>query len=74
MQLLNGAESAYPNQPTNDSLFEPSFGLTKREYMATLCLQGILANANASGFRSAVATFAVEMADQLLAALEESAK
>ena len=48
-------------------------GLTKREYIAAKALQGIVANTS-TGYNSnvkATATFAVALADALLAELEK---
>ncbi len=52
--------------------FEKHLGLTKREYVAALCLQGMLA---ADAFKDApmpvITQFAVQYADSLLTALEQ---
>ena len=58
----NADESAYPRDPHGLTT-----GLTKREYIATATLQGLLASGCATG---KLAAFAVNMADDLLEALD----
>ena len=48
-------------------------GLTKREYLAVLALQGILANPNKDYMTRDAADYAIESADDLIAELNEEA-
>ncbi len=48
-------------------------GLTKREYIAAMCLQGILASGS-GGDKHVKIDAAIEYADVLLSELEEDAK
>lgn len=62
---FNGVHSAFPAQLSG--------GMTKRELLAALCLQGLLANPDLNGFRSKeeYASDAVAYADELLLALAQ---
>lgn len=49
-----------------------AIGLTKREYIAALAMQGLLANADWGGSYSNTAWAATYQADQLLSKLEDT--
>ena len=62
---FEGKQSAFPD--------EYGSGLTKREYFAGLAMQGLYAGDRDNGFDAeGVAAYAVQTADALLKALEES--
>jgi hypothetical protein len=76
---MNGNEPAFPS--FNDRGYTELPGLTKREWMAAMCLQGLLANVNIvsqidqladhsdRGFEKIAADNARSMADAMLAEL-----
>jgi hypothetical protein len=66
----NGNEPAWPIHPhfENGNYVPGSSGLTKREWMAAMCLQGLLARNHSSGQTNNV-EWAVNYADALLAEL-----
>lgn len=73
--MNNANEPAFPCGPDG---YEPDWGMTKREFISAMCLQGILsnyaANSNPGDTKSAHendVSVAVMYADALLAALEE---
>lgn len=58
-----------PAFPTNARMYDAAQGLTKREYLATMAMQGILSNATFAreGLNEvAIAEWAVNQADELL--------
>jgi hypothetical protein len=75
--VSNAYASAFPITPPVDcgdvpsGFYKPEPGLTKREIFAALAMQGLLSK---SGYmeRNSVATDAVTLADNLLAALEKA--
>lgn len=70
--MNNAIEPAYPIQDTyhpNGQVEYGRPGLTKRELLAAMALQGMLANTDNSGRAEAYAKDAVAQADALLAAL-----
>jgi hypothetical protein len=54
---------AFPSSPDK---YEPEFGLTKRELIAAMALQGLLANSNQEGYWGDFAGRAVKAADALI--------
>ena len=64
-----------PNEPINTIDYTASYtsgGLTKREYFASMAMQGILSNPNNHSFtQKAIAISSVEMADALIKELNE---
>lgn len=64
----NGDDMAFPCDGPN----VPAYGLTKREYIAAMALQGFLASLNGEAAYNDVAADAVGYADALLAALRVS--
>jgi len=70
-EVTNGTLPAFPPGFAADS---DRCGLTKREYIAAICLQGILANKSVGKLTLWSTTqSAVMYADQLLACLEQDA-
>ena len=68
--MNNKDMSIYPVYEDTDTLHQ---GLTKREYFAGLAMQGLYAGDRDNGFDAeGVAAYAVQTADALLKALEES--
>lgn len=70
--MKNGDQPAIPNAlavRTNDGYMSTS-GLTKRELFAAMAMQGLMANGEMLSHERAA--YAVEHADDLLAALEKS--
>jgi hypothetical protein len=80
--MKNSNENAFPYRSFSHSEYgtteENNFGLTKREYFAIKCLQGLLnSNTHQSGIytkqlASRASRFAIEYADDLLRQLEET--
>lgn len=64
--MKNEDKAAFPTSDTNYG------GLTKRELFAAMALQGNLADPHMSGSATEYASLSIEMADALLAALEEN--
>jgi len=62
---MNGNDSAYPSSPEK---YEPEFGLTKRELLAAMAMQGLLANPEITSDinRGRVSQMAIDQADQLI--------
>ncbi len=60
---MNGNDAAYPSSPDQ---YSPEFGLTKRELIAAMAMQGLLADSNATGEFKQVARLAVLHADALI--------
>ena len=72
MAKTNATDTADPTttyDANGDTLV--SGGLTKIEYMASQCLQGIMANPNTKGSQIELARAAVTMAKTLIQALNE---
>lgn len=73
--MNNATESAFPNQPCvypNGQVQEGTFGLTKREYIATQIVAGICASSRtwpSASDSEYLAVTAVAVADALLAEL-----
>lgn len=59
-----GSDMAFPCEGPNTR----AFGLTKREWMATMVLSGLVGNSNGGG-NSCCPKFALELTDMLLSAL-----
>ena len=67
--MENGTLPAFPQNPLST---QPPSGLSKREWIAAMCLQGLLANKSTQNRSFWTATHsAVMYADQLLETLEE---
>jgi len=64
---MNGNEPAFPMDA--EGYADPAFGLTKRGWMAAMCLQGMLAREHSSG-QEANVEWAVNYADALLEELK----
>ena len=60
---MNGNDNAFPGSPDK---YNPEFGLTKRELIAAMALQGLLANNNQEGYWGDFAGRAVKAADALI--------
>ena len=54
---------AFPSSPDK---YEPEFGLTKRELIAAMAMQGMLSNKNQEGYWGDFAGRAVKAADALI--------
>jgi hypothetical protein len=46
---MNGNDNAFPSSPDK---YEPEFGLTKRELIAAMAMQGLLGNASVVGYKA----------------------
>jgi hypothetical protein len=66
---MDGDESAYPLQIINDD-FDP--GMTKRELLAAMAMQGLLTNAGLVDCYEKIANLAVNHADALIAELSKA--
>lgn len=68
---MNGATGAFPFQylGSHGGPTEPDFGLTKRELIAAMAMQGLASDPNCTGNVQSVAECAVKWADCLLAEL-----
>ena len=62
---MDGNDNAFPSCPDK---YEPEFGLTKRELIAAMAMQGMLANSNLvnGSTTSLIADWAVDHADALI--------
>jgi hypothetical protein len=60
---MNGNDSAYPSSPDQ---YSPEFGLTKRELIAAMAMQGLLTNAGIVDCYDKIAGLAVNHADALI--------
>jgi hypothetical protein len=60
---MNGNDNAFPSSPDK---YNPEFGLTKRELIAAMAMQGLLANNNQEGYWGDFAERAVKAADALI--------
>jgi hypothetical protein len=60
---MNGNDNAFPSSPER---YEPEFGLTKRELIAAMAMQGLLGDPEESGVYATVADVAVKYADALI--------
>lgn len=67
----NGQDAAFARPGSGDN--HPSYGLTKREYLAAMAMQGIFASVEGNEFPNIgeCAKKAVESADALLLELEK---
>jgi hypothetical protein len=63
---MNGNDNAFPSSPDK---YEPEFGLTKRELIAAMAMQGLLSDPNVCMAFDTVAAMAVRAADALIARL-----
>jgi hypothetical protein len=62
---MNGNDPVYPNYFLPEQ-YNPEFGLTKRELIAAMAMQGLLANSNQEGYWGDFAERAVKAADALI--------
>jgi hypothetical protein len=46
---MKGNDNAFPSSPDK---YEPEFGLTKRELIAAMAMQGLLGNASVVGYKA----------------------
>jgi hypothetical protein len=62
---MKGNDNAFPSSPDK---YEPEFGLTKRELIAAMAMQGLLANSNLvnGSTTSLIADWALDHADALI--------
>jgi hypothetical protein len=67
---MNGNDNAFPSSPDK---YEPEFGLTKRELIAAMAMQGMLGNASVVGYKAnyaelfeTLSEMAVKQADALI--------
>ncbi len=61
---MNGNDNAFPSSPDK---YEPEFGLTKRELIAAMAMQGMLANSELGVANvGLIAGWAVQHADALI--------
>ena len=63
---MNGNDNAFPSSPEK---YEPEFGLTKRELIAAMAMQGMLSNPNVRLKPNTLSKWAVNHADALIARL-----
>jgi hypothetical protein len=61
--MMNGNDAAYPSSPDQ---YSPEFGLTKRELIAAMAMQGLLTNAGIVDCYDKIAGLAVNHADALI--------
>jgi hypothetical protein len=62
---MNGNDAAYPNYFCPEQ-YNPEFGLTKRELIAAMAMQGLLSDPNVCMAFDTVAAMAVRAADALI--------
>ena len=62
---MNGSDPVYPSYFFPEQ-YNPEFGLTKRELIAAMAMQGLLANPNVCMAFDTVAAMAVRAADALI--------
>jgi len=60
---MNGNDNAFPSSPDK---YEPEFGLTKRELIAAMAMQGLLATPGEYEHAKTIAQWAVDQADALI--------
>jgi hypothetical protein len=60
---MNGNDNAFPSSPEK---YEPEFGLTKRELIAAMAMQGLLADPNVRLKPDTMSKWAVDQADALI--------
>lgn len=65
---MNGDDAAYPSDRDQ---FSPEFGLTKREMLAAMAMQGLLADPYTTQEFSCMASMSVQVADALIAELSK---
>lgn len=71
---IDGDDGAFPSQFESRGLTHTRFGLTKREYIATLAMQGALANPERMGNTREIAEASVTWADALIKELSKENK
>ena len=70
--MTDGNESAFPEVQEQPQFNHHSYGLTKREYFASMAMQGLLSNPNDHSLsQKAIAISSVEMADALIKELNK---
>jgi hypothetical protein len=60
---MKGNDNAFPSSPEK---YEPEFGLTKRELIAAMAMQGLLATPGEYEHAKTIAQWAVDQADALI--------
>jgi hypothetical protein len=60
---MKGNDNAFPSSPDK---YEPEFGLTKRELIAAMAMQGLLADPNVRLKPDTMSKWAVDQADALI--------
>jgi hypothetical protein len=60
---MNGNDNAFPSSPDK---YDPEFGLTKRELIAAMAMQGLLATPGEYEHAKTIAQWAVDQADALI--------
>ena len=60
---MKGNDNAFPSSPDK---YEPEFGLTKRELIAAMAMQGLLATPGEYEHAKTIAQWAVDQADALI--------
>jgi hypothetical protein len=65
---MKNNEAAFPSSPYLGR-YDPEWGLTKRELIAAMAMQGLLSDPEESGVYATVADVAVKYADALIARL-----
>jgi hypothetical protein len=60
---MKGNDNAFPSSPDK---YEPEFGLTKREVIAAMAMQGLLATPGEYEHAKTIAQWAVDQADALI--------
>jgi hypothetical protein len=70
--MTHANESAFPEVQELPQFNHHSYGLTKREYFASMAMQGVLSDPNNESLsQKAIAIYAVEMADSLIKELNK---
>ena len=65
---MNGNDNAFPSSPER---YEPEFGLTKRELIAAMAMQGLMSSRNLQGVAfETVAQISTRAADALIERLK----
>lgn len=69
--MTHGNESAFPEVQEQPQFNHHSYGLTKREYFASMAMQGIVSSPYDDYSHASVAFYAVGMADALIEELNK---
>lgn len=71
---IDGDDGAFPSQFESHGLTYTRFGLTKREYIAALAMQGALANPERIGCTREIAEASVTWAEALIKELSKESE